>query len=145
MKKFFADFKAFINRGNILDMAVGVVVGGAFSKIISSLVADIITPLISLATGKVALNDLKWEITAETAINYGNFLQVLLDFLIIAFSIFVAIRAMMKAQEKLERLTKKQIEEAAAAEPTTKTCPHCQSEISIKATRCPYCTSKLKE
>ena len=145
MKKFFADFKAFINRGNILDMAGGVVVGGAFSKIISSLVADIITPLISLATGKVALNDLKWEITAETAINYGNFLQVLLDFLIIAFSIFVAIRAMMKAQEKLERLTKKQIEEAAAAEPTTKTCPHCQSEISIKATRCPYCTSKLKE
>lgn len=145
MKKFFADFKAFINRGNILDMAVGVVVGGAFSKIISSLVADIITPLISLATGKVALNDLKWEITAETAINYGNFLQILLDFLIIAFSIFVAIRAMMKAQEKLERLTKKQIEEAAAAEPTTKTCPHCQSEISIKATRCPYCTSKLKE
>lgn len=145
MKKFFADFKAFINRGNILDMAVGVIVGGAFSKIISSLVADIITPLISLATGKVALNDLKWEITAETAINYGNFLQVLLDFLIIAFSIFVAIRAMMKAQEKLERLTKKQIEEAAAAEPTTKTCPHCQSEISIKATRCPYCTSKLKE
>ena len=104
-------------------MAVGVVIGGAFGKIVSSLVADIISPLISLATGKVTLTDLKWVINpavtdaagnitqAETALTYGNFLQSIIDFLIIAFSIFVVIRLMMKAQEKMESLTKKEKEE----------------------------------
>ena len=118
MKKFFSDFKAFALKGNIIDMAVGVVIGGAFGKIVSSLVADIISPLISLATGKVTLTDLKWVINpavtdaagnitqAETALTYGNFLQSIIDFLIIAFSIFVVIRLMMKAQEKMESLTK---------------------------------------
>lgn len=120
MKKFFSDFKAFALKGNIVDMAVGVVVGGAFGKIVSSLVADIISPLISLATGKVTLTDLKWVINpavtdaagnivqTETALTYGNFLQSILDFLIIAFSIFVVIRLMMKAQEKMESLIKKE-------------------------------------
>ncbi len=120
MKKFFSDFKAFALKGNIVDMAVGVVVGGAFSKIVSSLVADIISPLISLATGKVTLTDLKWVINpavtdaagnivqTETALTYGNFLQSILDFLIIAFSIFIVIRLMMKAQEKMESLIKKE-------------------------------------
>ena len=123
MKKFFSDFKAFALKGNIMDMAVGVVIGGAFGKIVSSLVADIISPLISLATGKVTLTDLKWVINpavtdaagnitqAETALTYGNFLQSIIDFLIIAFSIFVVIRLMMKAQEKMESLTKKEKEE----------------------------------
>lgn len=123
MKKFFSDFKAFALKGNIIDMAVGVVIGGAFGKIVSSLVADIISPLISLATGKVTLADLKWVINpavtdaagnitqAETALTYGNFLQSIIDFLIIAFSIFVVIRLMMKAQEKMESLTKKEKEE----------------------------------
>ena len=122
MKKFFSDFKAFALKGNIIDMAVGVVIGGAFGKIVSSLVADIISPLISLATGKVTLTDLKWVINpavtdagnitqAETALTYGNFLQSIIDFLIIAFSIFVVIRLMMKAQEKMESLTKKEKEE----------------------------------
>ena len=123
MKKFFSDFKAFALKGNIIDMAVGVVIGGAFGKIVSSLVADIISPLISLATGKVTLTDLKWVINpavtdaagnitqAETALTYGNFLQSIIDFLINAFSIFVVIRLMMKAQEKMESLTKKEKEE----------------------------------
>lgn len=159
MKKFFSDFKAFISKGNILDMAVGVVVGGAFSKIVSSLVADIINPLVGLATGSVALSEMKYilqheivdELTAEVTqaeitLNYGNFLQMIIDFLIIAFSIFVALRIMMNAQKKLASLAKKEEEEAPApAEPTTKICPFCQSEISIKATRCPHCTSELKE
>ena len=112
MKKFFSDFKAFALKGNIIDMAVGVVIGGAFGKIVSSLVADIISPLISLATGKVTLTDLKWVINpavtdaagnitqAETALTYGNFLQSIIDFLIIAFSIFVVIRLMMKSTGK---------------------------------------------
>lgn len=157
MKKFFADFKAFISKGNIIDMAVGVVVGGAFSKIVSSLVADIINPLVGLATGKVALADMQLvlqpevvdEVTqtvtqAEIALKYGNFLQMVIDFLIIAFSIFVVLRIMMKAQETMNNLTKKEepVEEAPAA-PTTKICPFCKTEIAIDATRCAHCTSEL--
>ena len=158
MKKFFADFKAFISKGNILDMAVGVVVGGAFSKIVSSLVADIINPLVGLATGSVQLSDMQCilqpeivdEVTneviqAEIALKYGNFLQMVIDFLIIAFSIFVVLRIMMNAQKKLESLKKKEVVEEAPAEPTTKVCPFCQSEISIKAVKCPHCTSELKD
>lgn len=131
MKKFFSDFKAFAMKGNIIDMAVGVVVGGAFSKIVTSLVNDIISPLISFATGKVMLSDLKWVISAaqfdaagveikpESALMYGNFIQTIIDFLIIAFSIFVVLRVIMNAQKKLEELTKKKeeavVEEAPAA------------------------------
>ncbi len=126
MGKFFSDFKAFAMKGNIIDMAVGVVVGGAFSKIVSSLVSDIISPIISFATGKVMLSDLKWVISAaqydaagveikpESALMYGNFIQTIIDFIIIAFSLFVVLRVMMNAQKKFEELTKKkQLEEAA--------------------------------
>ena len=118
MKKFFADFKAFITKGNIIDMAVGVIIGGAFGKIVTSLVNDIITPLISILTGKVSLTELKWVIneavldeagavvTPELALTYGNFLQNIIDFLIIAISIFVVLRIMVTAQKKLESLKK---------------------------------------
>lgn len=126
MKKFFQDFKAFAMKGNIVDMAIGVVIGGAFSKIVSSLVKDIITPLISMATGEVVLTDLKWVlrpevtemveevetvVTAEVAITYGVFIQAIIDFLIIALSIFIVMRIAMKAHEKLEALKKKEVEE----------------------------------
>lgn len=166
MKKFFADFKAFISQGNIIDMAVGVVIGTAFKAIVSSLVADIINPLISLLTGDVALSELKYvlkpeiaevvdeagtvlvEGKAEVAITYGVFLQAIIDFLLIALSIFIVIRIMMSTKKKLEALRKKKEEEAAAEEaaaPTTKVCPFCKSEIAIDATRCAHCTSKLDE
>ena len=123
MKKFIADFKAFITKGNIIDMAVGVIIGGAFGKIVTSLVNDIITPLISILTGKVSLTELKWVIneavldeagavvTPELALTYGNFLQNIIDFLIIAISIFVVLRIMVTAQKKLESLKKKEEEE----------------------------------
>ncbi|MBQ8474791.1 MAG: large-conductance mechanosensitive channel protein MscL [Clostridia bacterium] len=123
MKKFFADFKAFIMKGNIIDMAVGVVIGGAFGKIVTSLVADIITPLISILTGKVSLTELKWVIneavldeagavvTPELALTYGNFIQNIIDFLIIAISIFIVLRVMTVTQKKLEDLRKKEEEE----------------------------------
>ena len=126
MKKFFADFKAFIMKGNIIDMAVGVVIGGAFGKIVTSLVADIITPLVSILTGKVSITELKWVITPEVsetvdgvkniitpelALTYGNFLQNIIDFFIIAASIFVVLRIMTLAQKKLESLKKKEEEE----------------------------------
>ncbi len=129
MKKFFEDFKAFIVKGNVLDMAVGVIIGGAFGKIVTSLVNDIITPLISLATGAVNLADLKAVLreavideagevlSAEVAIKYGAFLQVVIDFLIIAFSVFCVIRLIMGMQKKLEALKKKEEEEAPAPAP----------------------------
>jgi large conductance mechanosensitive channel len=166
MKKFFSDFKAFISQGNIIDMAVGVVIGTAFKAIVSSLVADIITPLIALITGNVDLKGLKYVIipevvekldpetgdvlvaaVPEVAITYGVFLQAIIDFLLIAICIFVVIRIMMGAKKKLEELTKKQEqqEEAAPAAPTTKICPFCKSEIAIDATRCAHCTSQLEE
>lgn len=112
MKNFWKDFKAFITKGNILDLAVGVVVGGAFGKITSSLVNDIIMPLISLATGGIAVSDWKWVITpaneaagiAESALYYGNFIQTVLDFLIIAFSIFLVLRIIMKSREGFGKL-----------------------------------------
>jgi large conductance mechanosensitive channel len=138
-------------------MAVGVVVGGAFSKIVSSLVADIINPLVGLATGKVELSDMKYILQpeiidaatdtvtqAEIALKYGNFLQMIIDFLIIAFSIFVVIKVMMGTQKKLESLKRKKEEEAAEAAPTTKVCPFCKSEIAIDATRCAHCTSEVE-
>ena len=120
MKGFWKDFKAFISKGNVIDLAVGVIVGGAFGKITSSLVNDIIMPLISLATGGVAVSDWKWVITpadaaagiAESALYYGNFIQTVLDFLIIAFSIFLVLRIIMRSREgfgKLGNLIKKSV------------------------------------
>lgn len=129
MKKFFADFKAFINKGNVVDMAVGVVIATAFGAITKSLVADVIMPLISLATGSQSVKDLSIVlkpdilneageiVTAGTYLNYGNFLQTIIDFLIIAFSVFVAIRIVTKSAEKAAALMKKKEEEAAAEEP----------------------------
>lgn len=136
MKKstFFADFKAFISKGNILDMAVGVVIGGAFGKIVTALVENIVTPLISILTGKVSLVDLKWVISeailnedgteqvAELALKYGAFIQSIIDFLIIALCIFIVLRVMTKAQKKMEELKNKgkepEIEEEKEPEET---------------------------
>lgn len=122
MKKFLKDFKAFAMKGNIIDMAVGVIIGGAFGKIVTSLVADIVTPFISLLTGSVSLTSLKWVLKPqvldaagavtqeEIAVTYGAFLQNILDFLLIALSIFIVLRIIMKAHEKLEKLKKKEEE-----------------------------------
>ena len=137
MKKFFSDFKAFALKGNVMDMAIGVVVGGAFGKIVTSLVTDIISPLISLATGGVQLTELKWVlreavldeagevVTAESAIGWGAFVQTIVDFIIIALSIFLVIRIITKAREKVESLKKKE-EEAAPAEEAP-----AESELSV--------------
>ncbi|MBR0509804.1 MAG: large-conductance mechanosensitive channel protein MscL [Clostridia bacterium] len=124
MKKFFADFKDFAFKGNILDMAIGVIIGGAFGKIVSSLVADIISPLIGLLTGSITLSQLATvlkpeEIDAATGevikealvLNYGSFLQSIIDFLIIALSIFIVLRIIMNAKKKFEDMRKKEEEE----------------------------------
>lgn len=127
MKKFFSDFKAFALKGNIVDMAIGVVIGGAFGKIVTSLVNDIITPLIGLLTGNISLADLKIVlaeavlnelgevVTPELAITYGAFLQTVIDFLIIAFSIFMVMRIAMNTRKKLDDMKKKEEEKAEEA------------------------------
>lgn len=128
MKKFFEDFKAFALKGNIMDMAIGVIIGGAFGKIVTSLVNDIIMPLISLITGNVNFTELKYVfkeaildeagavVTPEAALTYGNFIQTVVDFLIIALSIFLVLKVLLKAKEAAESLKKKEEAEEEAAE-----------------------------
>ena len=129
------EFKEFVMRGNVLDLAVAVIIGGAFGKIVSSLVNDILMPLIGLAMGGVNFSELSFTV-GEAVVTWGAFVQAIVDFVIIAFVIFMIIRAANNAKKKEE--------EAPPAEPTTKDCPYCFTTISIKATRCPNCTSELK-
>jgi large conductance mechanosensitive channel len=129
------ELKAFIMRGNVIDLAVGVIIGGAFGKIVASLVNDILMPFIGLILGGVNFSGLAWKIK-DASINYGMFLQSVVDFLIIATAIFFIVKAINRLQKKPEAAP-------APAEPTTKECPYCLSTIPIKATRCPHCTSQL--
>ncbi len=128
----FKEFKDFVMRGNVLDLAVAVIIGGAFAKIISSLVKDIIMPVIGLIIGGVDFSGLSLTVGAAV-ITWGVFLQTILDFLIIAFVVFLIV----KTANKLKKAP-------APVDPTTKECPYCMSTIPIKATRCPHCTSELK-
>ena len=130
MKKFFEEFKTFAMRGNVIDLAVGVVIGGAFGKITTSIVNDIIMPLISILTGGISFKD--WKVVlkeavlaadgtveaAEVAINYGNTIAIILDFIIIAFAIFCMVKAINGMRAKAEALKKKEEEEAKATEPS---------------------------
>jgi len=125
------DFKDFAMRGNVIDLAVAVIIGGAFGKIIASLVGDILMPLIGLVMGGVSFVDLSFTVQ-DAVVKYGAFIQAVVDFIIIAFVIFLIVRAANKAKKP-----------APAAEPTTKDCPYCFTAIPIKATRCPHCTSQL--
>lgn len=134
MKKFLNEFKEFAMRGNVLDMAVGIIVGAAFTAIVTSLVDDILSPIIGLLV-RVNFSDLVVSI-AGVDLKYGSFIMAVINFLIVAFVLFTLIKFMNKAAS----LGKKQKEEEA---PTTKECPYCKSEISIEATRCPNCTSYL--
>lgn len=136
MKKFMAEFKEFINRGNVVDMAVGIMIGAAFKAIVDSLVNDIISPLIGLLFKQdfSGLTLTLWGVELK----YGAFIMAVLNFLIIAFVLFLIIKLM----NSLRDIGKKKVEEAPAA-PTTKICPYCKSEIAIDATRCPHCTSEV--
>ncbi|MBS5946657.1 MAG: large conductance mechanosensitive channel protein MscL [Peptoniphilus harei] len=135
MKNFLKEFKEFISKGNVVDMAFGVIIGGAFGKIVSSLVENILMPIIGILIGGVDFTNL--SITVDHAeVKYGVFLQSVFDFLIIAFVIFIMMKQITKAKSKL----KKQEE---ALDPTEKVCPFCKSTIAIDATRCPHCTSEL--
>ncbi|MCQ2735142.1 MAG: large-conductance mechanosensitive channel protein MscL [Alphaproteobacteria bacterium] len=138
MKNFLNEFKKFAMRGNVLDMAVGIIIGAAFGKIVTSLVEDVIMPPIGWALGKVDFSDLAIDLTEGVTIKYGAFINTVISFIIVAFAVFVLIKALNTLQAKMAK------EEAAAA-PTTKKCPYCCSDIALEATRCPHCTSELKK
>lgn len=153
MKGIMNEFKTFIMRGNVIDMAVGIIIGGAFTKIVNSMVADVIMPPLGLLMGKVDFSN--WFVVLKdggeaagpypslaaaqaagaTTMNIGNCLNAIISFLIVAACIFVLIKAINKLNKPAP---------APAAAPTTKKCPYCFSEIAIEATRCPHCTSELK-
>ena len=146
MKKIIEEFKIFIMRGNVLDLAIGVIIGGAFQKIVNSLVNDMIMPLISLITGGInfsnwflALDDSSYSVLSEAqanganTLNYGLFLTEVLNFLIFMFV------------KTMNRIAAKRKKTQVEPEPMkTKTCPYCKSDIDIEATRCPHCTSQLE-
>jgi large conductance mechanosensitive channel len=151
-EKMLKDFKEFAMRGNVVDMAVGIIIGAAFGTIVKSLVADVIMPPIGLLLGNVDFSNLfivlKEGATAgpfatiaeaqkagAVTINYGVFINTIISFIIVAFAVFLVIRAINKLKRE---------EEAPPEEPTTKECPHCLSPIAIMATRCAYCTSELE-
>lgn len=150
MKKFLDEFKTFIMRGNVMDLAVGVIIGGAFQAIINSAVNDIIMPLISLITGGIDFSNLFIQLgggekyatlaaaqeAGAAVLAYGSFITAVLNFIIMAFVIFCIVKSLNKLSERKAK---------PAAAPTTKKCPFCQSEIDINATRCPHCTSELTD
>ena len=139
------EFKKFAMRGNVIDLAVGIIIGGAFGKIVSSFVADILMPPIGLVLGKVDFANLFWTLSGPAAktlddakaagavtMNYGLFINTIIDFIIVAFAIFLLVRQINRMKSA-----------PAPATPNTKECPHCFTNIPIKATRCPNCTSEL--
>ena len=128
------EFREFAMHGNVMDLAIAVIIGGAFGKIITSLVNDVLMPLIGLVLGGLNFSGLEYKL-GEAVIKYGAFIQSIVDFIIVAFVIFMLVRAMNRL--------KKQEPAPAPAEPATKECSYCFSTISIKATRCPNCTSQL--
>lgn len=134
MKKFLEEFKAFALKGNVMDLAVGVIIGGAFQAIVTSLVGDIITPIIGIFASTDFSNLIATVNGSE--VKYGAFITAIINFIIMAFIIFCIVKALNKLAERKKK--------EEANEPTEKTCPFCQSTISIKATRCPHCTSALE-
>lgn len=138
MKKLWKEFKAFAFKGNVIDLAVGMIIGSAFTGIVNSLVNSILMPLLSLITGKTDYTAMIWKI-GETEIPYGQFLQAIFNFAAIAICVF----ALVKVIVRINNLKKKEEAPAPAKEPA-RLCPYCFQEIHKEATRCPHCTSEIK-
>lgn len=155
MNKLLKEFKQFAVQGNMLDMAVGMIIGSAFKDIVNSVVNDLIMPIVSIFTGKIDFSNMFLALdgnsyatlaeaeAAEAAVfKYGVFITEIINFVILAFVIFMMVKGVNKIRTTAE---KKEEAPAVPAEPTEKVCPYCQSKISVKATRCPHCTSELTE
>lgn len=151
MKKLLKDFKDFISKGNMIDLAIGVVIGGAFSSVVNSIINNLLMPPLGLLIGNVNFSDLFVVLKGGESLpdgatlqmakdagavtfNYGQFITDLISFVILAFAVFFIVKAVQKLKQ----------EEEVPAEPTEKTCPFCQKAIPINATRCPFCTSNLE-
>ena len=141
MKKFLQEFKEFALKGNVVDLAVGVIIGAAFKDIVTSLTDNIINPLINCIGGTTVGGVIKIPGT-EQVINYGAFITAIINFIIMAFVIFLFVKAIASMEDIAKKIARKNEEEEA---PTTKKCPFCCSEIPIEATRCAHCTSELPE
>lgn len=138
MKSFMKEFKEFISRGSVMDMAVGIIIGGAFTAIVNSLVNDLVMPILSLLTGGFDFTKLSVVLGSgegAATLNYGMFIAAVINFLLIALVIFCIIKSINKMKNKIVKKEE--------SNPTTKVCPYCKSEIDIAATRCPHCTSEL--
>ena len=141
MKKFFNEFKTFISKGSVIDLAVGVIIGAAFKTIVDSLVNDVISPLIGLVAD-TNFSDLVWQI-GGVSIGYGAFITAILNFLIMALVLFLIVKAFNATRALGGKL--KRTETAEPELPKEKICPYCKMTIHVEATRCPYCTSEVKE
>ena len=151
VKRWADEFKTFAVKGNVIDMAVGIIIGAAFGKVVNSIVADIIMPPIGWIMGKVDFTNLYISLSGnndyptlaaaqaagETTINYGLFINTIINFIIVAFAVFLLIKFINKLRATVEK------KEEVAEEATTKECPRCFSTINIKATKCPHCTSDI--
>ena len=162
------EFKEFALKGNVMDLAIGVIIGGAFQSIVNSLVNDIIMPIINSMTGKMDFSEMTFSI-GNSVVKYGSFISAVVNFLIVAFTLFAVLRYINRLNKKLEEAKKNEklaklnkladvrkgilkklskedeTAEEAEEEPETKLCPYCLSEIPYKATRCGHCTSKLDD
>ena len=160
--KFLKEFREFAMRGNVVDIAVGIIIGAAFSSITNSLVSDILSPPLGLITGNVDLNNffivlreganpLPYKTLAEAratgavTLNYGAFLNKIISFFLVALAMFFLVRYINKLKGMLEARPEEAEDMKSLPVPTTKQCPHCLSSIPLKASRCPYCTSELEE
>ncbi|MEL7645191.1 MAG: large conductance mechanosensitive channel protein MscL [Anaerolineaceae bacterium] len=161
MKKLFEEFKSFIMKGNALDLAIGVIIGGAFGSVVNGVVNDLLMPPLGLLLGNVNFSDLYIQLNRKAVelaphttlaaakeqgavvIAYGHFITTLLNFVIIGFSVFLLVKGIQKLREGTAKLNKDEAPEDA--EPTEKLCPFCQTKIPVKAVRCPHCTSDLAE
>ncbi|MBQ6586978.1 MAG: large conductance mechanosensitive channel protein MscL [Coriobacteriales bacterium] len=142
MKGFAEEFKKFITRGNVMDMAVGIIIGGAFTAIVTSFVNDILMPLLGILIGGVDFGHLSFNVGSAT-IGYGAFISAIINFLLVAWAIFIVVKGMNKMREAGDKLKKKEEEEAAEAAPEPRLCPYCKSEVHAEATKCPHCASEI--
>ncbi len=154
------EFKEFATKGNVIDLAIGVLIGGGFQSIVKSLVNDVIMPTVSIFTGKIDFNDMMFTI-GGASIKYGSFITNTINFFLMAFCVFLIVRYVNKINKTIEEKSKefnqklekehrffkkkKKVQKEEIIIPTTKTCPFCLSEINIKALRCPYCTSIFED
>ena len=148
MKKFLEEFKAFISKGNVLDMAVGIIIGSAFTSIVNSLVSDIISPILGLF-GTSNLDTMTLVLKASTdsedavTLNYGSFISAVINFLIMALILFCLVKGMAAMQEQMKKAAGKD-EKKEPEKPKTKMCPYCRSnDLALEATRCPHCTAEI--